>query len=49
MVSGIMSTLAAQCRFSSRCSTHRYNTGNTINVNTVEEINPPITTVASGR
>jgi hypothetical protein len=48
-VSDNMSTLAAQCRFSSRCSIHRYNTGNTINVNTVEEINPPITTVANGR
>ena len=36
-------------RLSSRCSIHRYRTGRTTNVRTVDEINPPMTTVANGR
>jgi hypothetical protein len=32
-----------------RCSTHAYTVGNTNNVKIVDDTNPPITTVASGR
>jgi hypothetical protein len=39
--------LAGPASFGSR-SNQRYSTGNTIKVNNMEEINPPMTTVASG-